>query len=164
MGTPVGTNRTGRSRLLDRVLLYHEQTKHQTHAYARSLGRLDWSNQPNPFRHYKGAPLILFPQLANEPVESLAYEDVFNDDRIALPLDRQTLSCFFHHSLALSAWKHSGQSKWALRVNPSSGNLHPTEAYVISGPISDLTEKPIIAHYDPYYTLRRKVFGIGESI
>ena len=164
MGTPGGTNRTGRSRLLDRVLLYHEQTKHQTHAYSRSLGRLDWSSQPDPFRHYKGAPLVLLSQLAKGPVEALTYDGIFSGDRMALPLDRETLSCFFFHSLALSAWKQSGQTKWALRVNPSSGNLHPTEAYVISGPISDLTEKPIIAHYDPYYTLRRKVFGIGESI
>ena len=151
MGMPEGTNRTGRSRLLDRVILYHEQTKHQTHAYARSLGRLDWSNQPNPFRHYKGAPLVLLSQQAQGPIETLAYDGIFNADRVALPLNRQTLSCFFYHSLALSAWKQSGQAKWALRVNPSSGNLHPTEAYVIAGPISNLTEKAMIAHYDPYY-------------
>jgi SagB-type dehydrogenase family enzyme len=151
MGTPGGTNRTGRSRLIDRVLLYHEQTKHQTHAYSRSLGRLDWASQPDPFRHYKGAPLVLLSQFAKGPVEALAYDGIFSGDRVALPLDRQTLSCFFFHSLALSAWKQSGQSKWVLRVNPSSGNLHPTEAYVISGPISNLTEKAMIAHYDPYY-------------
>ncbi len=33
--------------------------------------------------------------------------------------------------MALSAWKQHGASKWSLRVNPSSGNLHPTEAYAI---------------------------------
>src|SRR5262249_21380184 len=37
------------------------------------------------------------------------------------------------HSLGLSAWKQFRESRWSLRVNPSSGNLHPTEAYVISG-------------------------------
>ena len=36
------------------------------------------------------------------------------------------------HSLGLSAWKQFRDSRWSLRVNPSSGNLHPTEAYVIS--------------------------------
>ena len=35
--------------------------------------------------------------------------------------------------MGLSAWKQFGQSRWALRVNPSSGNLHPTETYVIHG-------------------------------
>jgi SagB-type dehydrogenase family enzyme len=34
-------------------------------------------------------------------------------------------------SMGLSAWKQYGNSRWALRVNPSSGNLHPTEAYVV---------------------------------
>ena len=33
--------------------------------------------------------------------------------------------------MGLSAWKQYGHSRWALRVNPSSGNLHPTEAYVV---------------------------------
>ena len=32
------------------TLLYHEQTKHHFHRYARSLGFLDWANQLNPFR------------------------------------------------------------------------------------------------------------------
>jgi len=34
-------------------------------------------------------------------------------------------------SLGLSAWKSIRGSRWALRVNPSSGNLHPTEGYVV---------------------------------
>jgi SagB-type dehydrogenase family enzyme len=33
--------------------------------------------------------------------------------------------------MGLSAWKAYRETRWALRVNPSSGNLHPTEAYVI---------------------------------
>jgi len=33
--------------------------------------------------------------------------------------------------MGLSAWKQFGASRWALRVNPSSGNLHPTETYVV---------------------------------
>jgi SagB-type dehydrogenase family enzyme len=34
-------------------------------------------------------------------------------------------------SLGLSAWKSIPGSRWALRVNPSSGNLHPTEGYLV---------------------------------
>ena len=33
--------------------------------------------------------------------------------------------------MGLSAWKQYRQTRWALRVNPSSGNLHPTEAYLL---------------------------------
>src|SRR5580765_2837620 len=34
------------------VELYHRQTKHHFFRYARSLGMLDWANQPDPFRRY----------------------------------------------------------------------------------------------------------------
>ncbi len=33
--------------------------------------------------------------------------------------------------MGLSAWKAYRGTRWALRVNPSSGNLHPTEAYLV---------------------------------
>jgi len=33
--------------------------------------------------------------------------------------------------MGLSAWKAYRDTRWALRVNPSSGNLHPTEAYIV---------------------------------
>ncbi|MCB9711059.1 MAG: hypothetical protein H6749_07700, partial [Nitrospiraceae bacterium] len=31
---------------LDQVTQYHQRTKHQFNRYARSLGYLDWANQP----------------------------------------------------------------------------------------------------------------------
>lgn len=34
-------------------------------------------------------------------------------------------------SLGISAWKALGANRWALRCNPSSGNLHPTEGYLV---------------------------------
>jgi len=37
----------------------------------------------------------------------------------------------FELSLGLSAWKQYGETRWALRCNPSSGNLHPTEGYAV---------------------------------
>ncbi|MEQ1731827.1 MAG: nitroreductase family protein, partial [Vicinamibacterales bacterium] len=43
----------------------------------------------------------------------------------------ETMGEFLRCSLGLSAWKAYGASRWALRVNPSSGNLHPTEGYVV---------------------------------
>ena len=42
-------------------------------------------------------------------------------------------SATLKHALGLSAWKRFGESRWSLRVNLSSGNLHPTEAYVPAG-------------------------------
>ena len=45
------------------------------------------------------------------------------------PLDLASLGAFLELGLGLTAWKESGGSRWALRANPSSGNLHPTEGY-----------------------------------
>jgi nitroreductase len=47
------------------------------------------------------------------------------------PLTAGAVGEFLRCALGLSAWKQYGTSRWALRVNPSSGNLHPTEAYVV---------------------------------
>ena len=46
---------------LAKVYLYHDRTKHRLDRYARSLGYLDWANQPNPFRRFDGAGLIPLP-------------------------------------------------------------------------------------------------------
>jgi len=43
------------------------------------------------------------------------------------PVDVRTLSRLLEYALALSAWKQAGGTRWALRVNPSSGTIHPTE-------------------------------------
>jgi SagB-type dehydrogenase family enzyme len=59
------------------------------------------------------------------------------------------VSQFFCDSLALSALKQAGHSSWALRINPSSGNLHPTEGYLICGPMADLCTMPMVCHYAP---------------
>jgi len=53
------------------------------------------------------------------------------------------------HSLGLSAWKQFRDSRWSLRVNPSSGNLHPTEAYVVAGPMAGVSAAPAVYHYAP---------------
>ena len=53
------------------------------------------------------------------------------------------------YALALSAWKQAGATRWALRANPSSGNLHPTEGYVLIGGIPELGELPGLFHYAP---------------
>ena len=41
-------------------------------------------------------------------------------------------------SLAISAWKSFHGTSWALRCNPSSGNLHPTEGYIVAADLPGL--------------------------
>ena len=134
---------------LDVVLAYHETTKHAPYRYARSLGYMDWDTQPNPFRRYAGARLVALDEIA--PGAEPSWDTIFQPGTI-IPrlLDRRFLSQLFYDSLALSAWKEYGDSRWALRVNPSSGNLHPTEGYLISGPVAGLLDSAAVCHYAPH--------------
>ena len=52
---------------LERTLRYHERTKHHFNRFARSLGRLDWANQPSPFRKYEGTQRVPLPLPETDP-------------------------------------------------------------------------------------------------
>ncbi|KAI4356778.1 hypothetical protein L6164_000771 [Bauhinia variegata] len=138
------------------VLKYHNQTKHSFNKYARGPHGLDWANQPNPFRRYVSAPLLPLLHFSTDneipsssAIDNPLYSSLFLSLPPAKPISKSTISQFFYDSLALSAWKTTGFSTWSLRVNPSSGNLHPTEAYIIAPPIESLSDSPFVAHYAP---------------
>src|SRR5579872_3578890 len=133
---------------LEAVLAYHERTKHAFNHYAPGPGYLDWETQPDPFRRYAGAPLLPLDHVP--PGDSPLYEPSFLHGQVPpAPLDRQSVSQLFYDSLALSAWKRAGGSTWSLRINPSSGNLHPTEGYLVCGPVAGLSDAPMVCHYAP---------------
>ncbi|MGB5054693.1 MAG: hypothetical protein WBO24_09900, partial [Nitrospirales bacterium] len=136
---------------LDQVKQYHEQTKHEFNRYARSLGYLDWANQPNPFRRFDGAPLVALPHLPlDEDPLSPPYESLFHPPSIpSQPITLNTVSRFFEYGLSLTAWKAYNGTTWALRSNPSSGNLHPTEGYLFTGSLPHLAVEPGLYHYAP---------------
>jgi SagB-type dehydrogenase family enzyme len=150
---------------LEAVLRYHERTKHHFHRYARSAGTLEWANQPNPFRRYEGAPLTGLPILgADEEPLSPGYEDIYSRGSVpSTPLTVRSLSRLFEYALALSAWKQAGGTRWALRSNPSSGNLHPTEGYLLIGRFPGLALAPGLYHYAPgEHGLERRANGSAE--
>ena len=108
---------------------YHETTKHHFNRFARSAGYLDWATQPDPFRRYAGASLL---PLSREPLAtSVPYHALYDGGAPGLPVDFGSVSELLRCSMGLSAWKQHQSTRWALRVNPSSGNLHPTEAYIV---------------------------------
>ena len=150
---------------VESVLRYHERTKHHFHRYARAAGTLDWVNQPNPFRRYEGAPLTPLPLLgADEEPLSPRYEEIYRRGSVpSAPLTVRSLSRLFEYALALSAWKQAGGTRWALRSNPSSGNLHPTEGYLLIGALPGLAHAPGIYHYAPReHGLERRANGSAE--
>ncbi len=129
---------------VSQVRAYHEQSKHRIDRSAASLGYMDWRNQPDPFRHYDGAPSVDLPLVADSLKPSLADTLYPGAVRPHSP-ELSAVAALLELSLGLSAWKELQGSRWALRCNPSSGNLHPTEGYVI---VPDLPGLPTgVYHY-----------------
>ena len=130
------------------VRAYHAATTHHFHRYARGPGELDWETQPDPFRRYAGAPLVPLEHLPADAGPT--YDAVMGESSIPpAPLDRASLSALLLDAFGLTAWKQYGASTWALRANPSSGNLHPTEAHVLAPAIPGVSDTPFLAHYAP---------------
>ena len=133
---------------LSQVFTYHEMTKHHLNRYARGPEGLDWATQPDPFRRYVRASVIPLEHL--RPTDHPLYESVFMEGKLSVQhLNHRSISQLFYDSLALSAWKQVGDVRWPLRVNPSSGNLHPTEGYLICGLVDGLSTQPMVCHYAP---------------
>ena len=128
---------------------YHESTKHSVESVQRARRVLDWANMPDPFRHYEGVPLLDLP--ADPPAPGIAAVDVLRGKVGAtIAADGPTfLSQLFFYSAAISASKRAPSTgyKYALRVNPSSGNLHPTEFHFATRGLKNWPDG--LCHYRP---------------
>ena len=127
------------------VRAYHARTKHRFEAYAEGPGQLDWDAQPAPFRHYPGAPLLELPLCGDRFERSYGRLPEKPENEIAA--DLASLGALLELSFGISAWKSWGPSRWALRCNPSSGNLHPVEVYVLSAGLPGVPDG--LNHYEP---------------
>ncbi|WP_085314688.1 nitroreductase family protein [Derxia lacustris] len=127
----------------ERVRAYHERTKHRLDGYARGPETIDWSSPPDPFRHYEGCSRVLLPLSADGLT-------VHFDELGHVPPAAPTLAAIgalLELSFALAAWKEAGPDRWSLRCAPSSGNLHPTETYLVARGIDGLADG--VWHYLP---------------
>jgi len=145
----------------DPVRAYHQRSAHRLQRYAAGPETLDWDAQPDPFRRWAGAPLTRLPLVADSL--GTRWADLGAPGRVVpCPLDRSAVAALFELSLALTAWKQHGPDRWALRANPSSGNLHPTEAYLLAAGVAGLADG--LYHYAPRehaLELRRPAPGLG---
>jgi SagB-type dehydrogenase family enzyme len=140
----------------DAVVRYHDGTKHHFHRFAQSLGYLDWASQPAPFRSFAGSrsfPLFPAPDAVDGGYtpRAVSYDRLFESVAAPPPLGSQAVGDLLRHALGLSAWKavrgERTVTRWSLRCNPSSGNLHPTEAYLVCGALPGLLDAPAVYHY-----------------
>ena len=123
---------------------YHRRTKHAPNRYALGPAFLDWTSQPSPYRSFVGSPRITLPLHDGGDTPSFP-----GPAPRAAKLDRNALGLFLELAFGLSAWKSVEGSTWALRNNPSSGNLHPTEAWVILRAGDVGADTTALYHYAP---------------
>src|SRR6266851_80610 len=155
---------------------YHEATKHSAQSLRRTQHVLDWANMPDPFRHYEGVPLLDLP--ADPPGPQISMLDLLLLDLPqgsvgeasvgdASATDGPTfLSQLMFYSASISASKRvpSTGYTYALRVNPSSGNLHPTEFHFCTQSLVDWPEG--LYHYRPssHVAEQRAIGDIGGKL
>jgi len=104
---------------------------------------------PDPFRHYEGVPVLDLP--ADPPVPETPTLDVLRGVSGATSVadGPSFLSQLLFYSAAISASKRveSTGYRYALRVNPSSGNLHPTEFHFLTRGLRECPDG--LYHYRP---------------
>lgn len=119
------------------IVRYHQKSKHHPSAFAPGPRGLDWANQPDPFLRYENAPRITLP-LCGDGLHG-RFGDLYTPGAIApAPVTVNSVAALLEVSLGLAAWKSYGGNRWALRCNPSSGNLHPSEGYLLAPDIDGL--------------------------
>lgn len=119
-----------KAQALQVVYDYHERSKHRFSAYAKGPESLDWDAQPNPFRVYENSRVIELP--LDELSEEITYARVLEGEVEARELSLLSIAQLLRLSFGITAWKELPDgTRWALRANPSSGNLHPTEVWLL---------------------------------
>ena len=136
------------------VLAYHARSKHALDRYAAGPGTLDWEAQPNAFRDWTGAEQTALPR---EITVSEISWGALPATRAALPLNTANLGSFLRLCVGLTAWKEYGGSRWSLRANPSSGNLHPTETWLITANVTGL-EAGLYHYQNLHHALERRAW------
>jgi SagB-type dehydrogenase family enzyme len=145
---------------------YHEATKHSLESLRESRHFLDWANMPDPFRHYEGVPVLDLPA-DPPPPEAAALAVLHGKSGIPSAHDGAVfLSQLLYYSAAISAAKRvpSTGYKYALRVNPSSGNLHPTEFHFLTRGLNGWPDG--LYHYRPssHMAEQRAIGDLMESL
>ena len=145
---PTTANNPADADAVDDIIAYHDRTKHHPERYARGPGGLDWATQPDPFRRFDGSPVLKLPLADRDDTPAAAI--LFGAGAAPpQPFTLDALGLFFELSMGLSARKEIPGMSWYLRINPSSGNLHPTEAYAVLPAREWLPGGAGIYHYAP---------------
>jgi SagB-type dehydrogenase family enzyme len=137
------------------VLAYHTQSKHALDQYAAGPGTLDWDAQPNAIRDWLGTQQIALPREVVVP--EITWGELL-EVRPPAPLNKSNIGSLLRLCVGLTAWKEYAGARWSLRANPSSGNLHPTETWLIAANVEGLADG--LYHYQNlHHALERRAWG-----
>lgn len=120
---------------------YHELTKYTPEGIASSQHRLDFDNQPIPFKDYPNKKQIDLSCLL--PLD----KNPFSDVGIKNPLDftkeersLAVLSKLLYFSYGVTAVMPYADKSFYMRSSPSAGGLYPTEIYVCTKGYEDIED------------------------
>lgn len=137
------------------TLAYHARTKHHLERYANGPAGLDWDAQPAAFRHWSGAAKQRLPRQVE--MTDIGWSQL-DHARPAQPFTPASLGSLLRLCAGITAWKQYGPSRWSLRAHPSSGNLHPTETWLISAGVPGLADG--LHHYQAFdHSLERRAWN-----
>ncbi len=105
----------------------HALSEHRPDRPSRAPPPADWSTCVPQWIEFPGAESSA---IADRAVE-VGLDDVLAGACRRSVLDRDALGSVAALTLGITAERRRGASRWYARANPSSGNLHPTELYVL---------------------------------
>src|SRR5215472_13440481 len=145
---------TSHNRETSSARAYHERTAHSPRSVRASGHRLDWANEPRPFKIYPDLPPIAlprdFPAATLDTLAALSGGMTSSD-----PLDLARLAAVLFLSAGVTRTvRYPGGGERYLRAAASTGALYQTEVYVVAGAVGDLAAG--VYHFCPGdFALRR---------
>ncbi len=140
------------------VMMYHTRSKHAPNNYAAGPATLDWDAQPDPFRTWAGSVQVDLSRAVR--VSDVSWNEIPNS-RAAMPMEIDNLASLLRLSVGLTAWKEYAGSRWSLRAHPSSGNLHPTETWLIASGVAGIEDG--LYHYQSrHHSLERRAWACEQ--
>lgn len=140
---------------IERIREYHNSSKLSYVSVRTNPHKLDWPNQPNPFRIFADAPKIDLPREimpADAPALTVLSEGVVGPHP---PQDLKTLATWLHLANGVTGKHRTSRGSVYLRTCPSTSALFPFEIYVAAFAVEGL--EPGLYHFSVKECALRKL-------